>query len=180
MYTGFFVVSYAILCYAILSHLLVEYDCSRLGAIFLARFLRCEEGCKGKVSKSRHWVGGMFLIVRMGVFGNHGNMKLMPTNPSLTCYRLDLRAQLRARPTVSLAYSLALSTPLHPASSATISAQRSPIAKTVSMGFTLVISGNTPASATRTRLSPRSLNRGSTTAISSVAKSPIFVVPAGW
>ena len=79
----------------------------------------------------------------------------------------------------ALDYNLALG-PLHPASSATISAHRSPIASTVSIGFTLVISGKTPASAIRTPFKPLSLNSQSTTAISSRARSPIFVVPAGW
>ncbi len=76
-------------------------------------------------------------------------------------------------------YNLALG-PVHPASSATISAHRSPIASTVSIGFTVVISGNTPASAMRTPLSPRSRKLQSTTAMSSRARSPILVVPAGW
>ena len=50
MYTGFFVVSYAMLCYP----------------IFLSSF--CDWKRVGRVSKSRHWVGGIFLIVRMGFF----------------------------------------------------------------------------------------------------------------
>lgn len=79
---------------------------------------------------------------------------------------------------LSLSYSFALG-PLHPASSATISAHRSPIANTVSIGFALVISGNTPASAILTPFSPLTRNLQSTTAISSPARSPIFVVPAG-
>ena len=84
-----------------------------------------------------------------------------------------------APPRPSHSYSLALA-PFHPASSATISAHLSPIASTVSIGFTLVISGNTPASAILTPSSPLNLKRQSTTAISSLAKSPILVVPAGW
>ena len=67
----------------------------------------------------------------------------------------------------------------HPASNAIISAARSPIPNTVNIGFAVVISGNTPASATLTPFNPRSLNPGSTTAISSRSTSPIFVVPAG-
>ena len=78
-----------------------------------------------------------------------------------------------------LPHNLALA-PFHPASSATISAHRSPIASTVSIGFTLVMAGNTPASATRTPPSPRSRSPQSTTAMASRATSPIFVVPAGW
>lgn len=84
-----------------------------------------------------------------------------------------------APPPPSHSYNLALA-PFHPASSATISAHLSPIASTVSIGFTLVISGNTPASAILTPSSPLNLKRQSTTAISSLAKSPILVVPAGW
>ena len=77
-------------------------------------------------------------------------------------------------------YNFCFSKPFHPHSAAIISAARSPIPRTVNMGFTVGISGNTPASAILTPLSPLSLNSGSTTANSSLATSPIFVVPAGW
>lgn len=77
-------------------------------------------------------------------------------------------------------YSLGLSSLLHPASSATISAALSPIASTVNIGFAVVISGKTPASAILTPLSPLTLNFESTTTISSISRFPILVVPAGW
>ena len=69
---------------------------------------------------------------------------------------------------------------LHPASSATISAHLSAIPNTVTIGLIVVISGNTPASATRHAFSPRNRRSGPTHAIGSVARLPIFVVPAGW
>lgn len=59
---------------------------------------------------------------------------------------------------MKLVYSFCFSIPFQPWASAIISAARSPMAKTVSMGLIVGISGKTPASAILMPLSPRTLS----------------------